>query len=813
MSVEGNRAGELMTMPLEGLRVLDLTTGIAGAYCAKLLVDGGADAIKVEGPLGDPLRRWWASGLGDEPSGTGALFEWLHASEQSVVADLATAEGLAAVRQLVAQCDVVLESFPAGQIEAFGLGPAQVRALRRQAVLVSISDLGRGVSQDDDVAWSELLLQSLSGSVHGRGHPTRFPLAAGGRLGEWATGVYAAIGALIAWRRAKENGVGEHVDVSRLESMAVTLVGYASLMRNIQGEGAKPYTRSVEIPSVERASDGWIGFCTVTNAQWQAFAVMAEQYERAEGEWALLSYRQAHRSEAEAMISAFTSQHRVEEILEESAQFRVPAAPVVGGAKIPETEPFRSMGVYVRPPNGRFLAPRPPFRFSRNELRSLGASPSLGGYTEHGWTTERAESGESAARPRSTGKALPFGGMRVVDFSAFWAGPYATALLAALGADVIKIESIDRPDPIRFSSSAPPSDPQWYEKSAIFGSCNLNKRGITLALDTPEGRDLALRLIAGADVVVENFTPRVMERFGLGYSDLAQVRPDLVMVRMSAFGASGPWRERGGFAQTMEQITGMAWITGYADGPPVIPRGACDPIGGMHTIVALLMALEHRDRTGEGQLVEVSLMETSANVAAEVVIEWSAYGRELVRDGNHGPEGSPQGVYRCKGADSWVALAVLDDADWHRLVAALGAPSWAQSSSFATVVGRRQHAEAIDRNLSEWSGRREAEDAARTLRHHRVPSTVVVPADRIDEIPQLRGRDFWVSIDHPMAGCHEGPGWPLHFSGILESWPGRPAPTLGQHNREVLVGDLGLSVEEFEDLARRGIVGETMRGR
>ncbi len=666
-----------MSMPLEGLRLLDLSSGIAGAYCAKLLVDGGADAIKVEGPAGDPLRRWWASGLGDEPPGTGALFEWLNASKRSVVADVATAEGLALVRDLVRRSDVVLESFPAGQIEAFGLGPAQIRAQRPQTVLVSISDLGRGAGQEDTV-FSELLLQSLSGSVHGRGHPDRFPLVAGGRLGEWATGVYAAVGALVAWRRARECGVGEHVDVSRLESMAVSLVGYASMMRHIQGEAAKPYTRSVEIPSVERASDGWIGFCTVTNTQWQAFAVMAEQYARAEGEWSLLSYRQAHRDEAEGMIEAFTSRHRVEDLLKEAATFRVPAAPVVGGARIPEIEPFRSMEVYVRPPNGRFLAPRAPFRFSRNDVRPLGASPAIGEHTEDITSAAGADRGASSADvPVVAARPLPFAGLRVIDFSAFWAGPYAAALLAALGADVIKVESIGRPDPIRFSSGAPPSDPQWHEKSALFGSCNANKRGVTLALDTPEGRDLALRLIGGADIVIENFTPRVMEQFGLGYAHLADVRPDIVMLRISAFGATGPWRDRGGFAQTMEQITGMAWITGHADGPPLIPRGACDPIGGMHAVVALLMALEHRDRTGEGQLVEVPLVETSANVAAEVVIEWSAYGRELVRDGNHGPEGSPQGVYRCEGADRWVALSCLEDAHWDRLRAAVGSPAWA----------------------------------------------------------------------------------------------------------------------------------------
>jgi crotonobetainyl-CoA:carnitine CoA-transferase CaiB-like acyl-CoA transferase len=799
-------------MPLEGLRLLDLSEGIAGSYCAKLLVDGGAEAVKVESPQGDPLRRWWASGCGDEPEGTGALFEWLNASKSSIVADLHSAEGLDLVSRLVAESDVVLESFLPGRLEALGLGPARLRTLNRQVVLVSISDFGRGVPMLS-TPLSELLLQSRSGSVHGRGQPDRFPVMAGGRLGEWATGVYAAIGALVGWRRAKATGLGEHVDVARLESMAVALVGYASMMRGIKGEGAAPYTRSVEIPSVERAQDGWIGFCTVTNAQWQAFAVMIEQYERADGEWSLLSYRLAHRRDAEAMVEAFTSRHSVEVMLADSARFRVPAAPVVGGSKIPEIEPFRTLGTFRQDPAGRFIAPRVPFKFSRNESRPHGRAPRLGEHTAavaENAATVQADWQETQLFGSAAGR--PFEGLRVLDFSAFWAGPYAAALLAALGADVIKVESSGRPDPIRFSSSAPPSDPQWHEKSAIFGSCNANKRGITLALDTEEGRDLALRLVERADVVIENFTPRVMEQFGLGYEALSQIRADLVMVRISAFGGSGPWRDRGGFAQTMEQITGMAWITGHADGPPLIPRGACDPIGGMHAVVALLMALEHRDRTGEGQVVEVSLVETSANVAAEAVIEWSAYGRELVRDGNHGPEGSPQGVYPCTGTDRWVAISVLEDRHWEGLVRALGSPSWAATPQFSTVGGRRAGADLIDRHLSDWSRSLDPEEAERLLTTHGVPASAVIPADRIDEISQLRGREFWLPINHPIAGCQEGPGWPFRFSGMSGEWPCRPAPLLGQHNREVLGGDLGLRDDELENLASRGIVGQTLQG-
>ncbi|MCU1457255.1 MAG: L-carnitine dehydratase/bile acid-inducible protein [Actinomycetia bacterium] len=801
------RDADAPRMPLEGLRVLDLTESLAGAYCTKLLVDGGAEVVKVERPAGDPMRSWWASGRGDPPPGTGALFEWLSASKLSVVADLGVDEGRATVRDLVAGSDVVVESFEPGRIEALGFGASDLRALHPGCMLVSISDFGRGVVPPagvTGVAATELTLQSLSGSVHARGEPGRFPVLAGGRLGEWSTGLYAAVGVLVALRRAHAGGDAEHVDVSRLESMAVTLVGYAALGRSMRGASALPYQRAVEVPCVERAKDGWIGFATVTNAQWQSFAVMTGQLDRVDGEWASLKYRLDHPEGSRPPITAWTSAHTVAEMLDLAADYRIPVAPVVGGADIADTEPFRSKGTFARPPTGRFLAPRPPYRFSKSILRPLGNAPALGAH--------QARAATGAQAPRSIPDAVqPFAGLRVVDFSAFWAVPYTTALLASLGADVVKVESTSHPDPMRFSSTAGIEDPLWYEKSAIYAAVNANKRGVTLALDTPEGRDLALRLVESADVVIENFTPRVMEQFGLDYPDFAAVRPDVVMVRVSAFGPDGPWRDRGGFAQTMEQITGMAWITGHADGPPLIPRGACDPISGMHALVATLMALEHRDRTGEGQLVEVSMVETAANVAAEIVIEASAYGRYLSRDGNHGPEGSPQGVYRCIGDDRWVALSVVDDDQWLRLRKALGDPEWGRDPALADVAGRRDRATEVDARLSDWTITRDPEAAAQTLLDHGVPAAVVMPADRIDEIPQLRARGFFIPVTHPVTGRHELPGWPFTFSGMEGGWPGRPAPTLGQHNQEILGDELGLGADDLRDLEARGIIGTRLR--
>ena len=274
-----------------------------------------------------------------------------------------------------------------------------------------------------------------------------------------------------------------------------------------------------------------------------------------------------------------------------------------------------------------------------------------------------------------------------MDLTAFWAGPFGTQYLATLGADVIKIESVQRPDPMRFSVTVPPTTEQWYEQGSLFVAINLNKRGITLDLSRSEGRDLFLRLVATADVVVENFTPRVMENFGLAYEVLREVRNDLIMLRMPGWGLDGPWRDRPAFASTMEQASGIAWMTGRPDGPPELP-GICDPLTGVHAAFAVLAALEERRRTGEGQQVELAMLDLAVNVSVEQVLEHAAYGHRLERQGNRGPAAAPQGVYPT--ADhAWLALAVGTDEEWQALCEVLGNADLAEDVGLRHATGRR----------------------------------------------------------------------------------------------------------------------------
>jgi crotonobetainyl-CoA:carnitine CoA-transferase CaiB-like acyl-CoA transferase len=382
-----------------------------------------------------------------------------------------------------------------------------------------------------------------------------------------------------------------------------------------------------------------------------------------------------------------------------------------------------------------------------------------------------------------------------------------------LGAEVVKIESISHPDPARFGSVRSPDEDLWWEAAPIFHGANTNKRDLTLNLNDERGRDIAKRLIAVSDVVMENFSPRVMEHFALTYDTVRAINPNAVMVRMPAFGLDGPWRDRIGYAQTMEQVTGMAWTTGYADGPPLIPRGLCDPLTGLHAVIGMLLGLAHRERTGEGQLVEQTMVEAALNIAAEPFVEFSKYGALLERQGNHGAHAVPQNVYACERVDTWVAIAVESDAQWSALVTALDRPSWALDPGLATAAGRRRAEDRIDKELGEWCRTRTPQQVVDALWPSGVPVADVVAPGDVSANPQLQARGFFETLSHPVIGTHDAfPSLPFRLSEGPPSWNRVGAPTLGRDNEAILRWVFGLSDAQIHDLREERIVGERPLG-
>lgn len=775
------------------VQVLDLTTGIPGGYCARLLGGAGADVVKVEPPEGDPLRRW-VSDLRDLDGADGALFRYLHFGHRSIVA-----AALTEIDALLAGADVVLvdgtglATGPAGD-------PATLFERYPHLVVVSFTPFGLEGPFAGRPA-SDLTVQAESGALAVRGHPTRPPIQEGGRITEWVTGLYAGVATLGALHGVWKGGVGRLIDLSVLEVGAVTGSLYSDLMYSLMGSyplDQAPPPRTLETPSIEPTLDGYVGFNTNTRTMFESFLLLIERADLLDAGFESMQKRQAEWDEWNAIIHEYTTKHTTDEVIEKAVELRIPVAPVCDAERLLALEHVQTRGCFVDDPTGTHKVPRRSWWIDGELPEPPEPAPRLGEHT-----------GEVVPRPTRTAgtdERLPLEGVKVVDLTAWWAGPSSTGILATLGADVVHIESVGRLDGMRLSAMNFAHLDQWWEYSAMFLAANANKRDLTLALDDPRGRETLLKLVAQADLVIENYTPRVVEQFDLGWDVIHATNPRAVMVRMPAFGLSGPWRDRQGFAQTMEQVTGLAWLTGNASDQPRIQRGPCDPNGGMHAAFAALVALARRDRTGAGCLVEAPMFEAALQVSAELVIEWTAYGTRLMRDGARSPWAAPQGQYACPGREQWLTLSVLDDDQWVALVDALGKPEWALDPALATFAGRRAQHDLIDEHLAAWAAATPLDDAVQLLLAAGVPAGRATDPRLVSEHPQLRARRFHEPIDHPVVGPRPIPGPPFRFSGV-DHWIRTPAPTLGQDNHEVLT-EIGLTAEEIAALEAADVVGD-----
>jgi crotonobetainyl-CoA:carnitine CoA-transferase CaiB-like acyl-CoA transferase len=411
-------------------------------------------------------------------------------------------------------------------------------------------------------------------------------------------------------------------------------------------------------------------------------------------------------------------------------------------------------------------------------------------------------------RASAAGDGPPLAGLRIVDLSMGWAGPTTTRHLADLGADVIKIESCRYPDWWRGVDDRPIVFEQMlYEKARNFALLNRNKRGVTLDLTHPEGVRLVKALVAQADAVVENYSSGVLPKLGLDYPRLREVNPGLVMVSMPAFAADGPLRELRAYGSTLEQASGLPTVSGPPDGPPMLNQLAYgDPIGGLNAAGALLVALLHRARTGEGQHIDLSQVECMLPLTAAWIIEQSANGLVSRSRGNRHPAYVPHGCFRCRGDDAWVLIAATDDAMWHALARAIGRSDLADDATLRTAPLRRAREPALEEAIAAWTGGRSAEEAVAQLQAAGIAAGLVRAPFDLPRDPHLLARGFWQEIDRAHLGRHLQPS--AAYRETATPYPvRRAAPTLGEHNEEILGGLLRLPPDELGRLAEAGVIG------
>ena len=404
-------------------------------------------------------------------------------------------------------------------------------------------------------------------------------------------------------------------------------------------------------------------------------------------------------------------------------------------------------------------------------------------------------------------QARPLEGIRIIDLSMGWAGPLATRNLADMGAQVIKVESCERFDWWRSweATQAWIAD-NGAEKSPQYLYVNRNKQDITLDLENPRGRELLLQLVATADALVENYSGGVLPKLKLDYSNLIEANPGLVMVSMPAFGSTGPWSQFRAYGSTVEHSSGLPHLVGDPEQAPTMQHVAFgDAVGGLNGTAAILTALWHKQRSGEGQFVDLSQVECLFPLAAPGILHQSVYGQSPRRSGNKHPDHAPHGVYPCEGDDAWVVIQVTDEIQWQRLQDLIPA-----LAPFGDVDERLDKREALDECVRAWTQQRPAAAVMQLLQGVGVTAAKLNNAQAILDEPHLQDRGYLQWLEREYVGVQPHPSPPFRVT--ADPIPiTSPAPTLGQHNHDILGELLGLGAAELEELEQQGVIGTKPR--
>jgi crotonobetainyl-CoA:carnitine CoA-transferase CaiB-like acyl-CoA transferase len=400
----------------------------------------------------------------------------------------------------------------------------------------------------------------------------------------------------------------------------------------------------------------------------------------------------------------------------------------------------------------------------------------------------------------------PLEGIRVADFCWAWAGPYGALQLAHLGAEVIRIESTTRMCPSRLIPPWADNKPGGYNRSGYFNQYNQGKRSLTLNLKKPEGLEIAKKLVAKSDIVIENFAAGIMDKMGLGYEVLKKIKPDIIMAALSGYGATGPESSYVSYGPPQVALSGMAALTGYIDGPPLQAGFSYgDPNGGIHGTFAIMCALLHRAKTGEGQYVDLSQREACAMLLPDALMEYAMNGAQPPRNGNRDPHMAPHGVFRSQGDDRWVSIAVRNDDEWRTLCTIMGKPALASDIRFATLAARKENEDALEALVTAWTQTRSAEEATQQLQAAGIPSYPALNGRDLLANPQAEARGFFVEFEHPEVGTRRHLGVPWQMS-RTPSKVRRPAPMLGEATDYVLEQIIGLKKDEVASLRAKEVL-------
>lgn len=773
---------------LTGIRVIELADSVAGEYCGKLLSDFGAEVIKVEPPERGSATRAMAPVLAGGCEGS-VLFAYLNTNKQSVVLDLASASGTARLHQLIESADAVIGP------------PATDWAARHPSVVFcTITPHGQGAPPEFDNARSINVFHASGWGYHTPSHadPAKPPLQGPGRfLADYEAGLEAALCVASSLFGRLHTGTGECIDISAhavLVSRADCILG-----RFITGEVPADGTRDDYDQSGPAAffacADGYVYLYMTSRAHWHGMKTLMGQskwLDEFDDDWLEFSVTADKVATFRRGFAAWVAGLPREEVSERAQRLGVPLVPVNGAADLHRSPQYRHRGFFQRvrhPVLGEAAYPTVPYLFSASPARISTAAPSLGQHTRpvlDGIATGRPRPAVKAAQLRTPRdrRGGPLEGVRVVELTKVWAGPYAGKLLAMLGAEVIKIETADSPEEMRAYGGTD------INHAPYFLSINPEILSVDLDIKSTEGMARLRDLIARSDIVINNLRPGAMERQGLGYHQLTQIKPDTISVSIKMWGNDGPLGHQTGYAPCFAALAGLASLVGYPGGPPLgTSMRYGDSTVGAAAAYAAVVALLHRELGGTGQFVDVSAVETLSALSGDCLLEHAVTGKPLTPNGNYHHDMCPHGCYPCADG-AWISVAVATDAEWGALCDVLDAPALSGDGRYATRDARHRHTDALDADLGRLTRGHDAERLAARLRAAGVPAAKSATVPDVIGDQRLWDRELYRFVTDHREGQRPivGPSWRMTRRPARIT---RGAPNLGEDTDYVLREILG----------------------
>lgn len=808
----------ITTGPLAGLRVVELG-GPLVQYAGKLLVDLGAEVVLVEPPEGHPWRRQapfaTATERGPAAEAVSIPFLWWNGGKRSLALDLGRDEDRRRLRDLLAEADGLLDGTLPGHLDSLGLSYAELRRANPGLVIASLTPFGLSGPRRNAPA-TDLTLQAAGGLAYVCGHPEWPPAPGPCWQGYLLAAGNATAGLLLSLYNRLASGRGDLVEVSAQEAIAAEpllnqVVKY-SLTGEVLGRDGPRSRRGAA--RLYPATDGFVYIEINDIWQWEKFVEWTGNCPPINEErWRDRIYRRDHADELDAAIADFTRGRTRGEVYEAAQANHLAVGATCTPAEFVDNLQARARSFFIEvedPVLGRHRQPGAPYRLSATPWTPGGRrGPRLPSLER---ASESAGPSWAADLPRwnAVRAARDLSRLRVADFSSRVAGPCVTRYLADHGAEVIKIENPHRP--VGRDARGNGDARGRLDGSLMFDEVNRNKLSLAVDMGQAAGRNLARRLVAASDLVVENFSRRVMRRWGFDYASLRQVRPDLIMMSMQGLGQTGPHAEHVSVGLVLSSLSGLSWLwrgRGYPG--PVGPGYAYpDYAVPLHGLVALLAALLHRARTGEGQFIDVAQLEATACLIGPAFLDHLVNGRVLPPDDWQGGEGEPEGVFPCARegdrGDRWCAMSVREDGEWFRLCAAMGRPDWASDPRFATREARRRGRTALAEAIGQWTASQTRAQVVAALEGAGIPVASVLDSGDLYADLHLRRRGFLLPQEHQDAGLA------THLAPVLRSAEAPPAvrslrPDLSG-DRDYVLGDvLGLDGGSIARLRQEGVIG------